>query len=311
MVTALLTHKDCLRHINPDGHPERVARLEHILAALSTRNFDDLRREDAPLADDWQLLHVHTASYPEMIRALVPANGFAALDADTFLSPGSLNAALRAAGANIRAVDLVMENQVRSAFCAVRPPGHHAETAKAMGFCIFGNVVAGARHALEHWGLDRVAIVDFDVHHGNGTQDLVWHDPRITFVSTHQSPLYPGTGAPNEHGASGNILNLPLPPNSGGAEFRARIEREALPFLEAFQPQFLFISAGFDAHRADPLANLKLNESDFSWVTAQLCDLADRHCDGRIVSTLEGGYDLDALAASVVAHVQVLMERGA
>ncbi len=311
MTTALITHKDCLGHINPPGHPERVARLQAIIAALSGVQFDALLRFDAAMAKEIHLLRVHPQAYLERVRDAVPSKGFTALDADTTLSPGSLNAIMRAVGANVLAADLVMKGQVQNAFCAIRPPGHHAETAAAMGFCVLGNVVAGAKHALDHWGLDRVAIVDFDVHHGNGTQDLVWDDPRIAFVSTHQSPLYPGTGAAGECGASGNILNLPLLPNSGSAEFRVRIEHEALPYLGEFAPQMLFVSAGFDAHRADPLANLNLIEADFAWVTDRLCDLADAHCQGRIVSTLEGGYDLDALAASSAAHVRVLMERGA
>ncbi len=244
------------------------------------------------------------------MAAGVPASGFAAIDADTFLSPGSLTAARRAAGAAVRAVDMVMAGEARNAFCAVRPPGHHAETLTAMGFCLFGNAVVGARHALDAHGLERVAIVDFDVHHGNGTQDLVWDDARILFASSQQMPLYPGSGAASERGAHGQIVNAPLPPGAGGPEFRAAFERGLLPALDAHAPQLIVISAGFDAHARDPLAGLDLHEDDFAWVTARLCDAADRHAQGRIVSTLEGGYDLSALAASVAAHVRVLMERG-
>ena len=205
---------------------------------------------------------------------------------------------------------MVMGGEVANAFCAVRPPGHHAETATAMGFCFFGNVVIGARHALEAHGLDRVAIVDFDVHHGNGTQDLVWDDARIFFASTQQMPLYPGSGAAEERGAHGQIVNVPLPPGASGQVFRAGMLGRVLPALEAFAPQMIFVSAGFDAHARDPLANLNLTEADYAWVTGRLCDVADRVCQGRIVSTLEGGYDLAALAASAAAHVRVLMERG-
>ncbi len=311
MTTVVLTHGDCLRHENPPGHPESVDRLRAVTLALRSAEFAPLRWVDAPLASDEQILRAHSRGLLDQVRTSVPRSGFAALDADTTLSRGSLMAALRAAGAACAAVDLVMLGAAKNAFCATRPPGHHAEIATAMGFCIFNNVAIAARHALSYWNLARVAIVDFDVHHGNGTQDIVWVDPRIDYVSTHQSPLYPGTGTATERGASGNILNLPLTPNAGSKEFRASIEIEALPFLEDFYPELLLVSAGFDAHRADPLANLNLSETDFAWVTSLLCDIADRHCQGRIVSTLEGGYDLDALATSVAAHVRVLMERGA
>ncbi len=311
MVTVLLTHADCLKHVNPVGHPERVARLQAIVKSLEASEFDNLIRVDAPSASDDDLNRVHPSSHLERILAAIPQTGFAALDQDTFLSPGSLSAARHAFGANIKAVDLVLSGQARNAFCAIRPPGHHAEARQPMGFCLFGNVVAGARHSLRRWGLERVAIIDFDVHHGNGTQDLVWDDANIAFVSIHQMPLYPGSGSAAETGASGNILNLPLMPNSGSAEFRLNIELKALPFLRQFDPQMLFISAGFDAHRADPLANLNLSDGDFYWVTKRICGLADDLCNGRVVSTLEGGYDLDALAASVSAHVRALMENGA
>ncbi len=310
MTTALISHPDCHRHATPDGHPERIARLKAVDVALAADEFTDLERIEAPLATDAQLLLAHPQAHIDKIRAAEPAEGLISLDPDTHMSPGSLDAAMRAAGANVNAVDLVMADKVANAFCAVRPPGHHAETARPMGFCLFGSVVIGARHALTAHGLERVAIVDFDVHHGNGTQDLVWNDSRITFASTHQMPLYPGTGDPSERGAHGNVLNVPLSPGDGGEKFREVFAGQVLPAVDAFAPELLIISAGFDAHADDPLANLNLREADFAWATEQLCDLADRHCRGRVVSSLEGGYDLPALAASVAAHVKVLMERG-
>ena len=310
MTTALISHPDFLRHVTPPGHPERVDRIKAVQAALETEAFAYLVRVDAPLAEDAEIRRAHPQSYIDGLEARAPARGDVALDADTYLSPGSMAAARRGAGAAIKAVDMVMAGEVRNAFCAVRPPGHHTERATAMGFCLFGNVVIGARHALEAHGLERVAIVDFDVHHGNGTQDLVWDDARILFASTHQMPLYPGTGAAAERGAHGQIVNAPLPPGAGGKEFRAAMEALVLPAVEAHAPQMILISAGFDAHARDPLANLQFTEADFAWATERLCVLADRLCDGRIVSTLEGGYDLSALAASTAAHVQVLMERG-
>lgn len=310
MSTALISHTDCLKHVNPPGHPEQVDRLRAITAALEAEEFAYLVRVDAPLAEDAQLARAHPPSYIAALAARSPETGFARLDADTGMSPGTLTAARRAAGAVVQAVDMVMAGEVANAFCAVRPPGHHAEQATAMGFCLFGNVVIGARHALEAHELSRVAIMDFDVHHGNGTQDLVWNDERILFASTHQMPLYPGTGAAAETGAFGQVVNAPLPPGAGSEVFRAAMLAKILPAIEAHAPEMIFISAGFDAHARDPLANLGLTEADFAWATAQLCDIADRFCRGRVVSTLEGGYDLNALAASVVAHVRVLAERG-
>lgn len=309
MTTAFLTHADCLQHINPAGHPEQVARLEYILDRMSASEFDGLMRLDAPMGTDDQILTTHPLAHLNAIKAAVPVSGWTQIDGDTSVSPLSLMAAYRGVGANVKAVDLVMSGEATNAFCATRPPGHHAETQTAMGFCYFGNVVIGARHALDQHGLDRVAIVDFDVHHGNGTQDLVWNDDRILFVSSHQMPLYPGTGAANETGAHGNVLNVPLDPHANGIDLRNAFEREIIPALEAHKPQMIFISAGFDAHQADPLANLNFTEADFAWATKALCDFADKHCEGRVVSTLEGGYDLEALAASVAAHVTVLMEQ--
>ncbi|HEU0221390.1 MAG TPA: histone deacetylase family protein [Paracoccaceae bacterium] len=298
-----------MKHETPPGHPERVARLEAILKALEAPEFAGLLRLEAPLAKDEDLLLAHPAAYVERVKAAAPAEGYVQLDPDTWMSPGSLTAALRAAGAQVKAVDLVLSGEARNAFIACRPPGHHTETARPMGFCIFGNVVIAARHALERHGLSRVAIVDFDVHHGNGTQDLVWNDRRIFFASTHQMPLYPGSGAVDERGAFGQIVNAPLPVNSGGALLRQKLEALVFPALEDFRPELVLISAGFDAHARDPLANLNWLEADYAWVTGALCDIAERHCGGRVVSTLEGGYDLQGLAGSVAAHVAVMMER--
>jgi acetoin utilization deacetylase AcuC-like enzyme len=240
----------------------------------------------------------------------MPETGLVALDPDTTASPGTWDAALKGAGGMIAAVDAVLDGRATNAFVATRPPGHHAEKTRAMGFCFFGNVAIGALHALENRGLSRVAVVDFDVHHGNGTQDILWDEPRALFVSSHQMPLFPGSGAASERGASNNVLNLPLPPGSDGAHMRSVYEARVFPALRAFAPEMILISAGFDAHRVDPLANLTWDETDFAWLTRELCALADELCDGHVVSTLEGGYDLPALAASVAAHVTELMEHG-
>ncbi|EDM70460.1 histone deacetylase family protein [Roseobacter sp. AzwK-3b] len=307
MTTALFTHTDCLDHLTPQGHPEQVARLSHVLAALEGR---DLMRAEAPLASEEDLRLCHPQSHIDRVRAAVPDEGIVQLDADTWMSPGSLDAALRGVGGALAAVDAVLGGQAGNAFVATRPPGHHAETERTMGFCLFGTVAIAARHAMERHGLSRVAVVDFDVHHGNGTQDLLWSEARSLFVSSHQSPLWPGTGTPDETGAHGNVLNLPLAPRSDGAVFRAAYEDRVFPAIEAFAPELILISAGFDAHHADPLAELNLTEADFEWVTGRLCDLAQAHCGGRVVSCLEGGYDLQALAASAAAHVDVLIARG-
>jgi acetoin utilization deacetylase AcuC-like enzyme len=310
MTTALITHPDCLDHVTPPGHPEQVARLEYILTALETPEFAALDRQTAPLAPDDDLLRVHPPGYIQSIRDALPDAGWVSLDADTHMSPGSLDAALRAAGGVLQAVDMVLSGTAANALGACRPPGHHAETSTAMGFCLFGNIAIAAKNALDHHGLNRVAIVDFDVHHGNGTQDLVEDDARILFVSSHQMPFYPGTGAAHETGAHNNVLNMPLSPGSGSAAFRQVWQSQAFPAIAAHRPELILVSAGFDAHAADPLAQLNLRTEDFTWITQALCDLADEHCGGKLVSTLEGGYDLDALAASVAAHMRVLMERG-
>ena len=305
MKTALITHSDCFAHVTPPGHPEQVARLEHINDTLGAV---DVIRIDAELARLEDIAALHPMSYIEKLERAVPKNGWASIDGDTHMSPGSFRAALRAAGGVIQAVNLIMTQSVKNAFVAVRPPGHHAEKETAMGFCFFGNVALGAKHALDQHNLSRVAVVDFDVHHGNGTQDLLWNEPRALTITSHQSPLWPGTGAPNEKGAHDNVMNLPLRPGSGGDEMRAIYEREVFPRLDEFAPQFLFISAGFDAHRLDPLAELNWDKDDFVWLTQKLSDLAAKHAKGRLVSVLEGGYDLSALAACVKAHVETLCE---
>lgn len=305
-MTVLITHPASLTHATPDGHPERIARIEAIEHALAP--LDTLDRIEAPEVTDEALLRVHPQSHLDAVAAASPAEGVTQLDPDTWMSPGSLSAARHAAGGAIAAVDAVLSNG-GNAFVATRPPGHHAEKTRVMGFCLFGNVAAAAKHALDVHGLDRVAIVDFDVHHGNGTQDLLWDEERVLFVSSHQMPLWPGTGEASERGAHGNILNVPLPEGCDGATMRKAYENKVFPALEAFRPQLLILSAGFDAHADDPLANLNWKTSDFVWLTQALCDIAARHCEGRVVSVLEGGYDLDALADATAAHVKVLIEK--
>ena len=311
MTTAFLTHPDALAHETPAGHPEQIARMKAIYSALDAPEFAGLMRMDAPLAQEDQLLLCHPEHYITRIRQAIPAAGIYQLDADTHVSHGSLNAALRGVGGACHAVDLVMQDRVQNAFLGMRPPGHHAERATPMGFCLFGTIAIAARHAMEHHGLQRVAVVDFDVHHGNGTQDLLWDEQRALFVSSHQMPLWPGTGKTDERGAFGNVMNIPLPPGTDGANFRRVYEDVVLPQLDRFAPELVLVSAGFDAHRDDPLAQLDLLEDDFAWVTGALCDIAARHCAGRLVSVLEGGYDLEALSRSVAAHIRVLMEKGA
>ena len=305
MTTALLTHADCLNHITPEGHPERVARLEHVLHALEGL---DLQRVTAPMAAEDDLLRIHPAAYIEQLRADLPEQGIVQIDSDTHMSPGSLDAAFRAAGAAVRAVDLVLSGSAQNAFCATRPPGHHAETDVSMGFCLFGNAALAAKHALDHHGLSRVAVVDFDVHHGNGTQDLLWDEKRALLVTSQQMPLWPGTGHRNEDGAFDNVLNVPLDPGSTGVAMRKAYVEEVFPRLRAFKPDLLIISAGFDAHADDPLAQLNWQTEDFRWLTQELCTLAQELCEGRIVSTLEGGYDLNALARATRAHVEELIK---
>jgi acetoin utilization deacetylase AcuC-like enzyme len=302
----LYTHSACLEHDSGKDHPESPARLRAVLQALEAPQFAAIERVEAPRATREQLERVHGSEYVEYIFASQPSNGLTRLDPDTMMSSGSLEAALRAAGAACAATDAVLARTIRRAFCAVRPPGHHATRNEAMGFCLFNSVAAAAAHALGAHRLDRVAIVDFDVHHGNGTQAIFRHDPRVLYASSHQMPLYPGTGEADEHGA-GNIFNAPLPPGAGSIEFRAIWEKRLLPELDLFRPQLLLISAGFDADARDPLAQLQLVPADYAWITGRLVELADRHADGRIVSALEGGYDLGALREGVAAHVAALM----
>ena len=307
MSTIWYSHSDCLEHVTPPGHPEQVARLEYIERALSGL---PLERREAPLGSLADVMLCHPETYFDKLQSAIPTDGFRSIDADTHASPGSFQAALRAVGANIAAVDAVMSGEASNAFVGCRPPGHHAETETAMGFCFFGNVAIAARHALERHGLKRVAIVDFDVHHGNGTQDLLWDEARCLFISSHQVPLYPGSGMAHERGAHGQIMNQPLDPGSDGRVMRGIYEREVFPAIDSFEPEMIFISAGFDAHRDDPLANLNWFEDDFAWLTREICALADKHCAGRVVSTLEGGYDLRALGSSAAAHVKELLEAG-
>jgi acetoin utilization deacetylase AcuC-like enzyme len=303
MTSLLFSHRDCLNHVTPEGHPERVDRLLAVERGLAGLPLD---RRDCPPGDEADVLRCHPTSYLARVKAAVPGAGWAQLDPDTFLSPGSFDAAMRAVGGICAAVDAVVSGAAQTAFVAGRPPGHHAERDVAMGFCLFGTVAIGARRALDHHGLSRVAIVDFDVHHGNGTQDLLWDEGRCLFISSHQMPLYPGTGRPEEKGAHGQIMNLPLRGGGSGHDMRQIYERVVFPALEDWQPELLLLSAGFDAHSDDPLAGLEWQAEDYAWLTRHLCEFAG----GRVVSTLEGGYDLDALAASVAAHVGVLEERG-
>ncbi len=309
MPTALITHPACLLHDNGEYHPECPDRLRAVLGALETEEFADLLRESAPHATTEQLTRVHPANYVEAILSIRPAEDEPVqLDADTSMSAGSAEAALRAAGAAVAAVDAVMEGWARTAFAAVRPPGHHAEPARPMGFCLFNNAAVAALHARAQWGVQRVAVVDFDVHHGNGTQAMFAADKDLFYASSHQSPCYPGTGDAWERGAANNIVNAPLRPGSDSTAFRAAWSDTILPELDRFAPGLLIVSAGFDAHKADPLAQLRLETADFAWITQELLRIAALHCDGRLVSVLEGGYDLNALAASAATHVRALMQ---
>jgi acetoin utilization deacetylase AcuC-like enzyme len=302
----LYTHKACLAHDAGPGHPESPSRLQAVLEALDTDRFAALERVEAPRATREQLARVHDGELIDALFSSAPRQGYARLDPDTAMSPDSLEAAERAAGAVCAAVDALIDEKSTRAFCAVRPPGHHATRDTAMGFCLFNNVAVGAAHALAR-GLQRVAIVDFDVHHGNGTQDIFWEDPRVLYASTHQWPLYPGTGRRDERGAD-NILNVPLPRGAAAAEFRAAFNEAILPALRSFAPQLVLVSAGFDAHRLDPLADLNLVADDFAWVTSELVQIARASAGGRVVSSLEGGYSLTALRESTAAHVAAMLE---
>jgi acetoin utilization deacetylase AcuC-like enzyme len=307
MSTLLISHPACLDHITPPGHPERPDRLRAVEQALEDERFQVLAREQAPMADADIVTLAHPLEYFEAIRSASPSEGMVRLDADTSMSPGSFEAALRAAGGATLAVDEVMNQKAANAFVATRPPGHHAETAKPMGFCFFNNAAIAARYAQKRYDVERVAIVDFDVHHGNGSQDIFWSSKDVMYCSTHEMPLYPGTGALGERGEYDMIVNAPLRAGDGGDKFRDAFETAILPRLRNFRPDILIVSAGFDAHTRDPLANLNLVEADYTWVTQRLMQIADESAQGRIVSLLEGGYDLQGLARSVAAHVTALM----
>jgi acetoin utilization deacetylase AcuC-like enzyme len=307
LTTLYVHHPIFTEHLVPSGHPERPDRIRAIDEALSDERFDGLLRRMPPAADLDVTAIAHDRAYVDLVRGNVPAEGFVRLDADTFMSPRSLEVALHAIGGACLAADEVMRGAAANAFCALRPPGHHAESDRAMGFCLFNNAVIAARHAQKAHGAERVAIVDWDVHHGNGTQAIVWSDATILYASTHQMPLYPGSGDPEETGV-GNIVNVPLAPGSGSEAFQRAFLDRVLPATDGFAPDLIVISAGFDAHRNDPLAALNFTEADYAWATEALMEIADRRCRGRIVSLLEGGYDLEALAASVVSHVAALMK---
>lgn len=306
MTTRLYTHDACLEHDTGPGHPERSDRLRAVRAALGADDFAGIERAEAPAARAEDLARCHPDGYVEQIFELAPSDHAIRLDPDTVMSPDSLEASLRAAGAVIAGIDAVVGGEVENAFCATRPPGHHAEPGRPMGFCIFNSVVVGALHARAAHGVQRIAVVDFDVHHGNGTEAAFREDGDLAYVSSHQYPYYPGTGAATDTGV-GNIHNAPLPAGSGSAEFRVAYADRLLPALDAFAPELVLISAGFDAHARDPLAGLNLQEDDYAWITGELRDIALRHAGGRLVSTLEGGYDLEALAASSAVHVATLM----
>ena len=307
MTTLLLTHPSALNHATPLGHPERADRIRALNEEFGKEQYSMLAREEAPQAQLDVVTLAHPADYAEKLREVVPAEGAVRIDADTVLSAMSWEPIMRAVGGAVYAVDEVFAGKASNAFVAMRPPGHHAETATPMGFCFFNNAAIAARHAQKKHGAERVAIIDFDVHHGNGTQDIFWNDPTVLYSSTHQMPLYPGTGARNETGAQNTIVNAPLSSGDGGTQFKEAFESVILPRINNFQPDLIVISAGFDAHKNDPLANLNLVEEDFAWVTGKLMDLADKHAKGRVVSLLEGGYDLEGLARSAGAHVRALM----
>jgi acetoin utilization deacetylase AcuC-like enzyme len=307
MSTLYITHPACLNHLTPSGHPERPDRLRAIDRVLEHERFQTLARVAAPEASIDDIALCHPRDFIEEIAAAVPNEGMVRIDADTSMSPGSFAAALRAIGGALYAVDEVMTGKAPNAFCAMRPPGHHAETVRPMGFCFFNSAAIAARHAQTKHGAERVAIVDFDVHHGNGTQEIFWSDPTVMYCSTHEMPLYPGTGARSERGEHNTIVNAPLRAGDAGEAFRAAFEQTILPRLREFGPDMVVISAGFDAHLRDPLANLNLVEADYAWVTQKLMQIADAKANGRVVSLLEGGYDLQGLAASVAAHVTALM----
>jgi acetoin utilization deacetylase AcuC-like enzyme len=305
--TLYLCHPSALDHQTPPGHPERPDRIRAIERILEHERFAPLHREQAPMGTPQMAALAHPQAYVDAIAEVAPKEGMVAIDADTTMSPGTYEAAMRGVGAAVQGVDEVMTGKVKNAFSAMRPPGHHAERTRAMGFCFYNNAAIAARHAQKAHGAERVAIMDWDVHHGNGSQDIFWNDPSVMYASTHQMPLYPGTGAVSERGDHGTIVNTPLSPGDGSEIFREALDTVVLPRLAAFGPDLIVISAGFDAHWRDPLANLNLTEADFGWATVKLMELAEKRCQGRIVSVLEGGYDLEGLSRSVAAHVTALM----
>jgi acetoin utilization deacetylase AcuC-like enzyme len=307
MTTLLFSHPACLDHLTPPGHPERPDRMRAVAQVLGESRFDRLVREEAPEGTLDLVRLCHDEHYVEELRRIAPDKGLIYLDGDTSMSPGTWEAVMRGVGGAVAATDAVMSGTSDNAFVAMRPPGHHAETNKPMGFCFFDHAAIAARHAQRKYGIARAAVVDFDVHHGNGTQDIFWADPTLMYCSTHQMPLFPGTGATGERGEHDTIVNAPLAPNDGAAKFRAAFENLILPQLTKFAPELIVISAGFDAHRRDPLANINLDAEDFGWVTRKLMDVAYSSAGGRIVSVLEGGYDLQGLKESVAAHVTALL----
>jgi acetoin utilization deacetylase AcuC-like enzyme len=307
MSTLYITHPSSFDHVNPPGHPERPDRLRAIESVLEQERFQPLAREQAPAAPLETIALCHPMEYVEEVRDATPKDGWVRLDADTTMSPGSFEAAVRAVGAALLAVLEVAARKAANAFCPLRPPGHHAETVRPMGFCIFNQAAIAARHAQKRHGIGRVAVVDFDVHHGNGTQEIFWSDATLMYCSTHEMPLYPGTGALSERGDHDNIVNAPLRAGDGGEKFKDALDTRILPRLSAFAPEFVIISAGFDAHMRDPLANLQFTEADFGWATRRIMEVADKTAGGRLISILEGGYDLEGLSQSVAAHVTALM----
>ena len=307
MTTTLITDVSFLDHDTGQGHPESADRLRSVTAALKGEDFTNLRRLAARPATEAQMAAPHTAKIVEAILAAAPDEGYRHIDGDTVMSPGTGKAIRMGAGALVTAVDAVMTGQAQNVFCAVRPPGHHAERERPMGFCFVNNIAVAALYAREAFAVAKIAVVDFDVHHGNGTQDIFWDDPDLFFASSHQYPHFPGTGASDEKGGYNNVVNAPLPPGTEGAAFRAAYEQHILPALDSFAPDLVLISAGFDAHKDDPLSHMGLIEDDFTWVTERILSVAAQHADGRVVSTLEGGYNLSALGSSAAAHVMALM----
>jgi acetoin utilization deacetylase AcuC-like enzyme len=307
MSTLLLTHPACLNHLTPPGHPERPDRLRAINQVLSEERFNPLVRGEAPEGDLDSVALCHGEHYITELRHVAPTSGLVYIDGDTSMSPGTWEAVMRGVGGAVAATDAIMTGKHTNAFVAVRPPGHHAEKSTPMGFCFFDNAAIAARHAQRKYGIARAAVIDFDVHHGNGTQDIFWSDKTVMYCSTHQMPLFPGTGARGERGDHDTIVNAPLRPEDGSAQFRAAFENAILPELQKFAPELVIISAGFDAHARDPLASINLHAEDFGWATKKLMDIAEQSAGGRVVSVLEGGYDLQGLSESVAAHVAALM----